>query len=107
MLPIIKQIATEFKEELQKLYGDELAALILFGSHARGDFHNESDIDFAVVLKDPETRGAPNIFKISPISSDLSLKYSQWISTFPISKNKLNNSNMPIYREIRKDGVVI
>ncbi len=107
MLPIVKQIATEFKAELVKLYGDELSDLILFGSHARGDFHDESDIDFAVVLKDPETRGAPNIFKISPISSVLGIKYLQMISTFPISNTNLKNSNRPIYREIRKDGVYI
>jgi uncharacterized protein len=107
MLPIVRQIAEEFKLELQKLYGDELAALILFGSHARGDFHEESDIDFAVVLKDPNTRAAPEIFKTSIISTDLSLKYGLMISTFPISSEKAKNSKQGIFKEIRKDGVSI
>jgi uncharacterized protein len=107
MLPIVKQIAAEFKAELEKLYGDELAALILFGSHARGDYHEESDIDFAVVLKDPETRGAPNIFKISPISSSIGDKYLLMISTFPISEDRLKNSTFGIFQEIRKDGINI
>jgi uncharacterized protein len=107
MLPIVRQIAEEFKLELQKLYGDELAALILFGSHARGDFHEESDIDFAVVLKDPNTRAAPEIFKTSYIDTDLSLKYGLMISTFPTSFFKVANSNQNIFREIRKDGITI
>jgi predicted nucleotidyltransferase len=38
MSPIVQQIAAEFKAELQKLYGEELSALVLFGSHAKGDF---------------------------------------------------------------------
>jgi hypothetical protein len=41
MLPIISQIANEYKANLQNLYGDELAELILFGSHARGTNHEE------------------------------------------------------------------
>ena len=107
MLPIVQQIATEFKAELQKLYGDELAELILFGSHARGDFHDESDIDFAVVLKNPATRAAPEIFKISYSSADLSLKYGLMISTFPTSYDKVHHSMQGIYKEIRNDGIII
>ncbi|MFN0014530.1 MAG: nucleotidyltransferase domain-containing protein [Saprospiraceae bacterium] len=47
-------IAQAVKAELQRLYGDRLAKVILYGSYARGDFHEESDIDFLVVLKDVE-----------------------------------------------------
>ena len=107
MLPIVKQIANEFKAELQKLYGDELAELILFGSHARGDFYDESDIDFAVVLKNPATRAAPEIFKISYSSADLSLKYGLMISTFPTTYDKVRHSMQGIYKEIRKEGISI
>lgn len=105
MLPQIKQIGLEFKEELKKLYGDELSELILFGSYARGDFNENSDIDFAVILKNPNTRGAPNILKISEINAKLNLKYNELISVFPTSFLKLTTSNMPIFREIRKDGI--
>ncbi|MGI5820208.1 MAG: nucleotidyltransferase family protein [Armatimonadota bacterium] len=33
----------ELKRELEALYGDRLRGLFLFGSHARGDAHPESD----------------------------------------------------------------
>jgi predicted nucleotidyltransferase len=107
MLPIVQQIANEFKAELEKLYGDELAELILFGSHARGDFNNESDIDFAVVLKNPATRAAPEIFKISSVSTELGLKYSELISVLPISSMRLTTSMVPVFQEIRKEGIYI
>ena len=107
MQALVKQISDEFKVELQKLYGDELAALILFGSHARGDFNADSDIDFAVVLKNTSIKTSTEIFRISPTSSELGLKYSELISIYPISSQRLNTSQMPIFQEIRKDGIYI
>jgi uncharacterized protein len=107
MLPIVQQIATEFKAELEKLYGDELAELILFGSHARGDFHEESDIDFAVVLKNPATTSTSEIMKVSDVGNGLSLKYGQLITYIGIPEFKLKQSNLGIYQEIRKDGIRI
>ncbi len=107
MLPIVKQIAEEFKSELQRLYGEEFAELILFGSHARGDFHDESDIDFAVVLKNSATTSTSEIFKIATIGNDLSLKYGQFITYIGMPEYKLRHSLLGFYQEIRKYGVRI
>ena len=107
MLPIVQQIATEFKAELEKLYGDELAELILFGSHARGDFHDDSDIDFALVLKNPATTSTSEIMKVSDVGNDLSIKYGQFITYIGMPEFKLQQSNLGIYQEIRKDGIRI
>ena len=107
MLPVIQQIAYEFKAELRKIYGDELAYLILFGSHARGDFHQDSDIDFAVVLKNPTTTSTSEIFKISDISQNISLKYNQFVTYIGMPEQKFKNSTFGLYQEIRKDGITI
>jgi uncharacterized protein len=103
----IQQIAKEYKTALREVYGDDLAELILFGSYARGDQHEESDIDFAVVLKNPETRASAQLFKTAPIASELSLKYGVIISTLPVSLLKKQTSNQGVYRNIRKDGIII
>jgi predicted nucleotidyltransferase len=47
-------VSKRFKEIMQELYGERLSKIILYGSYARGDFHEESDIDFLVVLNDEE-----------------------------------------------------
>lgn len=105
--PVIPQIAKEYKAALQDIYGDELAELILFGSYARGDQHDKSDVDFAVVLRDPETKAPAQIFKTAPISSELSLKYGLVISTLPVSLHKKETSNQGVYHNIRKEGIII
>lgn len=107
MLPVIYQVANEYKTSLQKLYGDELVELILFGSYARGDYREESDLDFAVVLRNPNTRSAAEIAKTSAIGSRLSLKYGLMLSTLPTSLHKKETSMQGVYQEIRKEGIVI
>jgi len=107
MLPIVQKVAKEYKESLQRLYGDELVELILFGSYARGNFNEESDLDFAIVLRSPETRAAAEIPKISFVGSRLSLKYGIMLSSLPTSLHKKQTSMQGIYQEIRKEGIVI
>ena len=107
MLPIINHIAQEYKAALKNLYGHQFAELILFGSHARGDFHPESDIDFAVILTGPFVTATSEIFKTAPISTTLNLKYGVSISTLPVSLAKIKTSMQGVYQEIRKEGILI
>ncbi len=107
MLPIIQQVANEYKAELQKLYGDELAELILFGSYARGDYWEESDVDFAVVLDKEEISPFEEITKTSGASSKLSLKYGILVSSFHTTLYKKQTSIQGVYQEIRKEGILI
>jgi uncharacterized protein len=107
MLPIINQVAREYKANCQSLYGDELAEVILFGSYARGDNREESDLDFAVVLKNPDTHTSGEIVKTSAIGSRLSLKYGIMISSLPTTLYKKQTSMQGIYQEIRKEGIII
>lgn len=107
MQPVIEQIAHEYKQKLLDLYGDELEKLILYGSYARGDQHDESDVDFAIVLRNPKTRPAAEIFKTAPLASRLSLKYGLMISSLPVSLQKMQNSMQGIYQAIRQEGISV
>lgn len=107
MLKKIKQIATEYKEDLKVLYGNELAEVILFGSYARGDYHSESDLDFAIFFKDPNIRPSAEILKIAPISSRISLKHGVMISTLAVSSEKKQRSMQWVYQAIRTEGISI
>lgn len=107
MFPIVQQIAQEYKKALQGLYGNDLAELVLFGSYARGDQHEESDIDFAVVLNDTHFRTSNDRQKTSKIGSRLSLKYGLMISSLVINLHKKQTSMQGVYKDIRKEGIVV
>ncbi len=106
MEQIVNQLAHEYKASLQKLYGHQLAELVLFGSYARGEQQEESDIDFAVVLHGQEL-AMSELDKMVPITTQLSLKYGIMVSTLPVSLEKKQNSNQGVYIDIRKEGIVI
>jgi len=107
MHPVVQQIANEYKAVLRDLYGNDLAELVLFGSYARGDHHDESDVDFAIVLNNPTTRAYPEIKKTAPVSSKLSLKYGLMVSSLIVSLHKKQTSMQGVYQDIRKEGIII
>lgn len=46
-------VLIRLKHELRAIYGPRLERVLLYGSRARGDHHDESDYDVLVVLEPP------------------------------------------------------
>ena len=88
-------------------YGTRFAKLILFGSYARGDFHEESDVDFLVVLNDNEVQGGNEVFFVSDIVSELTMKYNKLVSYLPVSYARLQNAQTNFYYNIRREGLEV
>ncbi|MEM9848446.1 MAG: nucleotidyltransferase domain-containing protein [Bacteroidota bacterium] len=100
-------IAHQFKQTLAAVYGEELAKVILFGSHARGDFHEESDIDFLVVLDRKHLNPFKEIRKLNAAVYDLTLASGQLISFLPTTLTRYESFQSPFYVNVRKDGITI
>ena len=47
----VNPVLTKFRAALDKLYGDRIERIVLYGSRARGDARPDSDYDVAVFLK--------------------------------------------------------
>ncbi|MCU0469449.1 MAG: nucleotidyltransferase domain-containing protein [Arcicella sp.] len=103
----IQPIIQEFTEQAKAHYGDRLAKIILFGSYARGEAHEDSDVDLLVVLNDEEVQTRQERKSISDWVWQLFLKYLIDVSVIPTSMNKYLNSDDYLFRFIRKDGKLI
>jgi len=103
----IARLAEEFAQRIHDLYQERVSKVILFGSYARGEQHQDSDVDFLVVLKDENINAFAEISRMSGISASLGLKYDFWISTVPISMNKLLQGETALNFNIRKEGIVV
>jgi uncharacterized protein len=92
---------------MQRVYGDRLAKIILYGSYARGDFHEESDIDYLVVLYDQQVSAFMEVANTLPALSEVFDDSGIEVSTVVVSNDQLMNSIRPFFKEVRKDGKVI
>ncbi|MDZ7933743.1 MAG: nucleotidyltransferase domain-containing protein [Emticicia sp.] len=101
----IKEISRELKSSMEELYGEDFDKLILYGSYARGDFHNESDVDFLLLLKKNEVKFGNEIFKIGVYRSNIGLKYDTKLSVFPLSSDKFYSTEKLFYQNIKREGI--
>jgi len=100
----VETILAELREGLEKLYGDRLVHLILYGSRARGDAEPDSDIDVMVVLKGPISHGQETR-NTSDLRLSLSLEYDVLISFTYISEEQFAAEQSPLLINVRREGI--
>ena len=100
-------IAVQFKSLLTDLYGNRLSKLILFGSYARVEAREDSDIDFLVVLKDKEISVFKEIEKINGRVYQIILENGKLISFLPVAENNYENVPNYFYTLVKQEGKTI
>lgn len=99
------EILKEIKQAVLQV--DSEADVLLFGSRARGDFHEESDWD-VLVLMDKEESDYEFKSRIRDALYSLELKLGEVISGVIRNRvfwEKLNAT--PFYWEVQKDGKIL
>ena len=102
----IKKILKEFRKEIEKLYGKRLKDAILYGSWARGEATEGSDIDVLIVLEGKVTPGK-EIDRIIDVITEINLKYGVLISVYPVSEEDFPTVNSPLLINARREGVSV
>ena len=94
-------------DELEKIYGTYLNSVILYGSFARGDFSEDSDIDIMILLDLDDTIIKKYRHELSGMTYDFNMDYN--IDIKPIAKSKEHFEQWidvyPFYKNVKKDGV--
>jgi uncharacterized protein len=103
---LLQKILVEVKDALQKLYKNNLVEIILYGSCARNDYNENSDIDLLIVLNKLDSAGK-EIDNIVDAIYDINLKYNTLISVVPISNDDYRSINSPLILNVRKEGVLV
>ncbi len=103
-----RAIINAFKKNLKQLYGDNLHSVILYGSLARGEETEESDIDLIVVLKEMGDFWA-EVRRIDELESSLEEKnsFGILISAIPLSLKNMEETVTPLLLNVKKEGVVV
>ena len=77
--------------------------MILYGSKARGDSKEDSDIDTMIILK-KIVRWDKEFEKISEIKYPIASNYDLLISTVILSENEYMCRNTPLLLNVKREG---
>jgi uncharacterized protein len=100
----LSNILSNLRDELALIFGEQLVAVYLYGSQARGDAQPDSDIDVMIVLRD-DFDYFEVIEKVSVITSRLSLEYNTVISCVYVTKNDYLYRRTPLLLNVRREGI--
>lgn len=101
--PLLKDTVTNVNNE----FGNIIEDIILYGSYARGDYTEESDIDVALIMNLPRKELENYYSAAASIMSDLSLEHDVFVSFSLIPSDEFNHykESLPYYRNIVREGV--
>ena len=102
----IEHITHKVKNHLKKVYGERLESVILYGSFAKDNATDDSDIDLAVILKG-EVNPPKEINRVIDIIHDAGLEHNELISIFPVSSESMINPVWPLYKSLNEEGIKI
>jgi uncharacterized protein len=94
------------RTQLEQQYQERLGRVILFGSQARGEATEDSDIDVLIVLDDP-VNASVEIRQTSEFIAQLCLEHDVLISRFFIARSRFETENSPLLRNIRREGILL
>ena len=107
MSEVSRNVLEEFLNELKNIFRGHLKKAILYGSYARGDFKENSDIDIMILVDLPENEIEKYQMLIWEKAADIEIENGTIIS--PIVRN-IDNFNSwsnvkPFYMNIMNEGV--
>jgi len=103
----VKAALTAYVARAARLYPDEVLSITLYGSQARGDAKNGSDIDVLVVVRRDSAalrQGLADLawqvqFEHGVVISDIIRSIEQF--------NRMRANRFPFYQNIEREGVLL
>ena len=103
----IEKAVQALKQGLVHRFGTDVE-LRIFGSVARGDYHEHSDIDILVVLPGKVDNAIEE--QVFDMAYDIELEYGLVIGTIVYSRDFWYSDSavvMPLYKNIQRDGLFV
>lgn len=100
-----RQAIEKYLEQLIAEHGSRIREVILFGSTARGEATEESDIDLMVLVDSDDWRLHK---EMGNISAEIDLKYDVVLMDMFIGPERfrlMQQYREPLYQEVERDGI--
>ncbi len=102
----LDNIYKQMTECYRSVYGIDLKEIFLYGSYARDDFNEDSDIDIAAIVKGNRVDLQEKLKKVWDISADIGLENDVVVSpiVIPFDEFEEYKDKLPYYMNILKEG---
>ncbi len=104
MLPDRDRFLRRVKARLAEVYGERLVGIVLYGSEARGDAEDDSDIDIFVLLTEMDDLWE-EISTIVDALYDLQLEIFRPIHALPLLSANYETGAFAVYRNAQREGI--
>ena len=106
----LKSILDELIQKSMPIFDNKLKRVILFGSYARGDYDEESDID-VMFLIDDEAKILQSKYRkpVQRVISDINWDYSVLLCSVLQNEQDFYAvvEDIPFYHNVEKEGITI
>lgn len=103
----VQTLLNQYTEHLKIIYGNHLKSVILYGSYARGDYKEDSDIDIMILLDLSDMDIKRYRRQLSYLTYDFNMDNNLDIK--PIAKNETHFNEWldvyPFYANVAREGV--
>ena len=109
MLKEPKEILRQFKHDVQDIFQDDFCSLRLYGSYARGDYNDYSDIDVMILVNTPDDKIHSFYDQVSDCAFEYLMEYQ--VDNSPVIKNVDHfnkwKEELLYYQNVEREGVDI
>lgn len=100
-------IKKELVQGLTDIFQKNISMIILYGSVARGEATDGSDIDIAVIVK--EQMDSKTKRRFVSWAANMDIRYERVFSVVDIQESNMERWGhiLPFYQNVRKEGIVL
>ena len=105
----LKKICGLTNEKMREIFGDKLISVILYGSYARGDYEEFSDIDIMALVDMDKMELKKYQNEVFRFCNNIDLEYDVLLSVKLQDKETFDEwqYDLPYFMNIKKEGVII
>ena len=100
---LLNLILRQYREGLRAILGQQFRDIVLYGSEARGQAVEDSDVDVLIVLNAPFEYG-DMILRTSELTAQLSLSHDCVLSRTFVTQQEYESKNTPFLMNVRREG---